>query len=67
MLQSLIYLDDREIILITDAVRQWCSGRKVDVDSVEGRRAVTAAVDLVQTTTDRDRLLAELSKHLDHQ
>lgn len=67
MLLSLISFNDDEIAIVTDAVRQWCCERKRDIDSVEGRRAITVAVDLVQMNTDRDRLFAELSKQLDYQ
>ncbi|OWV77419.1 hypothetical protein ATY76_04425 [Rhizobium sp. R339] len=64
MLQSLISLDDHEINLVTDAVQQWCSENKLDIDSVEGRRAITIAVDLVQTNTAPEQLLAELSQQM---
>ena len=64
LLQSLISLDDREINLVTDAVQQWCSDNKLDIDSVEGRRAITIAVDLVQTNTAPEQLLAELSQQM---
>ncbi|OWV77670.1 hypothetical protein ATY77_30010 [Rhizobium sp. R634] len=64
MLQSLISLDDREINLVTDAVQHWCSENKLDIDSVEGRRAITIAVDLVQTNTAPEQLLAELSQQM---
>ncbi|OWV78149.1 hypothetical protein ATY78_13240 [Rhizobium sp. R635] len=67
MLQSLISLDDSEINLVTDAVQQWCSEKKLDIDSVEGRRAITIAVDLVQTKTAPEQLFAELSQQMDHQ
>ncbi|ANM11077.1 hypothetical protein B5K08_13895 [Rhizobium leguminosarum bv. trifolii] len=67
MLLSLISLNDDEITIVTDAVRQWCGERKLDIDSIEGRRAITIAVDLVQMNTRRDRLFAELSKQLAHQ
>ncbi|MGG7581806.1 hypothetical protein NMA58_11930 [Rhizobium sp. YTUHZ045] len=67
MLLSLISLDDSQITIVTDAVRQWCCEKKLDIDSLEGRRAITVAVDLVQMNTARDRLFAELSKQLDHQ
>jgi hypothetical protein len=67
MLLSLISLDDSQLTIVTDAVRQWCCEKKLDIDSVEGRRAVTVAVDLVQMNTAHDRLFAELSKQLDHQ
>jgi hypothetical protein len=67
MLLSLIALNDDEITIVTDAVRLWCCERKLDIDSTEGRRAITIAVDLIQMNTDRDRLFTELSKQLDHQ
>ncbi|MBX4888850.1 hypothetical protein [Rhizobium bangladeshense] len=66
MLLSFISLDDSEITIVTDAVRQWCCKKKLDIDSIEGRRAIAVAVDLVQMNLARDRLLAELSKQLDH-
>ncbi|SCB56227.1 hypothetical protein GA0061105_10155 [Rhizobium aethiopicum] len=66
MLLSLISLDDREIIIVTDAVRQWCCEKKLDIDSIEGHRAITVAVDLIQTNIGRDGLFAELSRQLDH-
>ncbi|ANK86235.1 MULTISPECIES: hypothetical protein [Rhizobium] len=67
MLLSLISLDDSQITIVTDAVRQWCCEKKLDIDSIEGRRAVTVAVDLVQLDIAQNRLFAELSKQLDHQ
>ncbi|MBX4912924.1 hypothetical protein [Rhizobium bangladeshense] len=66
MLLSFISLDDSEIAIVTDAVRQWCCEKKLDIDSIEGRRAIAVAVDLVQMNLARNRLLAELSKQLDH-
>ncbi|MBX5039603.1 hypothetical protein HJB51_05660 [Rhizobium lentis] len=66
MLLSPISLDDQDITLVTDAVRQWCGEKKLDIDSIEGRRAITVAVDLLQMDISRDRLFAELSKQLDH-
>jgi hypothetical protein len=61
-----IPLDDCEIATVTDAVRQWCEERKLDIDSIEGRRAITLAVDLIQTNPGHghDQLLAELSKRM---
>ncbi|MBB4193335.1 glycerol-3-phosphate responsive antiterminator [Rhizobium aethiopicum] len=67
MLLSLMSLDDSQITIVTDAVRQWCCEKKLDIDSVEGRRAITVAVDFVQMNTARDGLFAELSKQLNHQ
>lgn len=67
MLLSFISLNDSEITIVTDAVRQWCCEKKLDIDSVEGRHAITVAVDLVQMNIARDGLFAELSKQLDRQ
>ncbi|ARM88918.1 hypothetical protein RHEC894_CH02630 [Rhizobium sp. CIAT894] len=67
MLLSLISLNDDEIAIVTNAVRQWCCEKKLDIDSLEGRRAITVAVDLIQMNTDHDKLFAELSKQLNHQ
>lgn len=67
MLLSLISLDDSQITIVTDAVRQWCCEKKLGIDSIEGRRAITVAVDLVQLDIAQNRLFAELSKQLDHQ
>ncbi|WP_245496770.1 hypothetical protein [Rhizobium ruizarguesonis] len=65
VLLSLISLNDDDITIVTDAVRQWCCERRLDIDSIEGRHAITVAVDLVQLNTGRDRLFSELSKQLD--
>jgi len=35
MLLSLISLNDDEITIVTDTVRQWCCERKLDIDSIE--------------------------------
>ncbi|WP_434732726.1 hypothetical protein NL154_12050 [Rhizobium sp. YTUHZ044] len=67
MLLSLISLDDSQITIVTDAVRQWCCEKKLDIDSIEGRRAITVAIDLVQMDIAQDGLFVELSKQLDHQ
>jgi hypothetical protein len=64
MLQSLISLSDQEIELVTDAVRKWCLQQNCEIDSSEGRRAITAAIDIVQTNPGQDTLLAELSEKL---
>ncbi|MGO4119411.1 hypothetical protein ACEQ6C_40465, partial [Rhizobium ruizarguesonis] len=58
----LISLNDDEITIVTDSVRQWCCERKLDIDIIEGRHAITVAVDLVQLNTGRDRLLRQLGK-----
>lgn len=49
MLQSLISLDDRDVDSVLDAVNHWCAGEGIAIDSADGRRAFTAAVDLVSS------------------
>jgi hypothetical protein len=63
LLQSLISLNDKQITVVLDAVKTWCDSRNVVVDSHEGRRAVTAAVDLVCNHAPTD-LLAEMTDRL---
>ncbi|WP_051321019.1 response regulator [Rhizobium mesoamericanum] len=62
MLPSLSSLDDREIKAILKAVRKWCSVAGVDINSAEGRRAMTMAVDHVQQTGSSDNI-GEIFSH----
>jgi len=64
MLQSLISLSDDEIELVTDAVNKWCRANHCAIDSSDGRRALTAAIDLVQFRQDDSLLLEELTSRL---
>ncbi len=64
MLQSLISLSDSEVELVTRAVRQWCHSHHCDIDSAEGRRALTLAVELVQSKHVEESLLSELTRRL---
>ena len=66
MLQSLISLTDHDVARVTDAVRQWCSAQRIDVDSSEGHRALTVAIDLVLTRRG-EALLEELVQRLDRE
>ncbi len=61
MLLSLLYLEDSEIELVTLAVHEWCRLHLCDVDSSEGRRALTMAIDLVQSRHSERSLLPELT------
>jgi hypothetical protein len=49
---------------VTKAVREWYRSRHCDIDSAEGRRALTLAVDLVQSKQAEDCLLRELTHRL---
>lgn len=50
MLQSLMTLSDQEIDLLIRSIHRWCALNKVPIDSSKGRRAVTVALELMQTT-----------------
>jgi hypothetical protein len=65
MLLSLISLSDDEIEAVTTIVHTWCRLRHCEVDSAEGHRALTAAIDLIQTKRGQGDLIAELSLRLD--
>jgi len=63
VLMSLISLSDDEIETVTSALRQWCQFNHCDIDSIPGRRAITVAVELVQTKHDHvllERLIEAL-------
>jgi hypothetical protein len=49
-----------DIELVICAVTQWCAENGSDIDSAEGRRAIKAAVDIVQTYKDKAAVLREL-------
>ncbi|WP_246622170.1 hypothetical protein [Rhizobium laguerreae] len=63
MLQSLISLSDQDTELVITAVRQWCTKNDCEIDTNEGRRALTLAIDLVQYSS-RDTLFQDLTKRL---
>lgn len=50
MFQILMSLDDDQIELVLGAVRIWCMKRGVEIESDDGRRAVTIAVDCILST-----------------
>ena len=47
MLQSLISLSDSDIDLVTNTVHAWCRTHHCNIDSADGHRALTTAVDLM--------------------
>ncbi|MCW1408468.1 hypothetical protein OLZ32_10975 [Rhizobium sp. 1AS11] len=63
MLQSLITLSDQDIELVVTAVGQWCTKNHCEIDSNEGHRALTLAIDLVQNGA-RNTLLQNLTERL---
>lgn len=64
MLMSLVTLSDDEIKRVMAAVSQWCRENHCEVDSEAGRRALTIAIDLVQTKSSDERLVTLLSQRL---
>nr|WP_113012176.1 hypothetical protein [Rhizobium sp. UBA1881] len=64
MLQSLIYLSEDEIELVTATINDWCRVNNCAIDSTEGRCALTAAIDLVQNKHGESRILEELTARL---
>ncbi len=67
MLQYLTALTDAEVDLLIRSVERWCALNHVSIDSSDGRRALTVAIELMQTT---DRPLSfpyDLSVRLDKQ
>jgi hypothetical protein len=64
MLQSLISLSDDEIEMVTATVSEWCRVNQCAIDSANGHRALTAAIDLVQAKHGEARLLMELTSRL---
>lgn len=64
MLQSLISMSDSEIDLVLTAVRRWCISNHCEIDSTDGRRAVTVAIDLVQSHRTDDDITVELTRRL---
>ncbi|MBO9198345.1 hypothetical protein J5277_29915 [Rhizobium sp. 16-449-1b] len=53
MLMSLISLSDDEIETVTSAVREWCHLNHCDIDSSQGRHAITIAVELVHAKHEK--------------
>lgn len=64
MLQSLISLSDDEIEQVTATVSEWCRANHCSIDSQDGHRALTAAIELVQSRHSEQRLLEELTSRL---
>ena len=64
MLLPVISLSDSEIELVTSAVREWCRTRHCGIDSIEGRRALSIAIDLAQSKYDKASLVSELLQRL---
>ncbi len=65
MLQSLTSLSDDEIESVTYSVREGCRLRHCEIDNLEGGRALTASIDLVQSKHNAECLAAKISHRLD--
>ncbi|MGO8023098.1 hypothetical protein [Rhizobium leguminosarum] len=64
MFPALTSLSDHDIEVVVDAVTKWCSKHHCDIQSSRGQLALTTAVDVLQTSPDRDALLRHLSAKL---
>jgi hypothetical protein len=64
VLQALIYLSDQDIDRVMTAVRGWCIEHNCEIDSSEGRRALTIAIDIVQSHGEQNSVVTELSERL---
>ena len=64
MLQSLLSLEDNDIDIVLAAVTAYCNRCGVDVESQEGRRAISKAVELA-CARGPNGLIEEMSVHLD--
>jgi phage host-nuclease inhibitor protein Gam len=64
MLLSLISLSDEEIETVTSAVQEWCHACHCEIDSSEGRRALTVAIHIVQAKPSQNSLIEQLSHRL---
>ena len=64
MLQSLLALSDQDVTLVVDTVRKWCEMRHLEIDSSEGRLAMTVVLDLVPSQGNSEALLRALSDKL---
>ncbi|NKQ69768.1 hypothetical protein C3Y89_05110 [Rhizobium sp. UPM1132] len=67
MFQALTSLSDHDIELVVDAVTEWCSQHRCDIQSSRGQFALTTAVDALQSSPNRDALLQHLSEKLNEQ
>lgn len=62
--QSLIQLEDDQIEMVMDAVKQYCEDRQIEIDSGQGLHAMNVAVNIVCSQRIHN-LLAELHAQLD--
>jgi hypothetical protein len=67
MLQSLMTLSDEEVDLLIRSVHRWCALNNVSIDSSDGRRAITVAIELMQSTDNPGSFPYDLSTRLDKQ
>jgi hypothetical protein len=67
MLQYLTAFTDEEVDLLIRTVERWCALNHVSIDSSDGRRAITVAIELMQTTDNPGSFPYDLSIRLDKQ
>jgi hypothetical protein len=65
MLHSLIGLSDDDIEIVTTAVKWWCVANNSSLESELGRRALNAAINLIQISSDRHNFAERLACRLD--
>jgi hypothetical protein len=64
VLQSLISLSDQDIDRVMTAVRGWCTEHNCAIDSSEGHRALTIAIDIVQSQGGQNSVSTKLAERL---
>jgi hypothetical protein len=67
MLQALMTLSNEEVDLLIRSVHRWCALNHVSIDSSDGRRAITVAIELMQTTNKPVSFPYDLSVRLERQ
>jgi hypothetical protein len=60
-------LSDKELDLLIRSVHRWCALNNVSIDSCDGRRAITVAIELMQTTDKPVSFPYDLSVRLEKQ
>jgi hypothetical protein len=64
MLQSLMSLPEEDALAVIAAVHKYCGKHGYDLHSPQGRRTITTALELVETTHDPETLMVDLDQRL---